>query len=84
MVIMGIVLIIAITIIVIVLIMALSSPQGYKDNQKTPFDAWCDAWKHISDNKKEIEFRRLEVLEKTPELRQLIFHPKMIEGSKKG
>lgn len=41
--------------------------------------SWCETRKHISDNKKEIELRRLEVLEKTPELRQLIFHPKMIE-----
>ena len=40
---------------------------------------WCETRKHISDNKKEIEFRRLETLEKTPELRNLIFHPKNLE-----
>ena len=45
----------------------------------TNLKTWCDTRKHVSDNKKEIELRRLDVLEKTPELRQLIFHPKVIE-----
>ena len=45
--------------------------------------SWCETRKHISDNKKEIELRRLEVLEKTPELRQLIFHPKKLEMEEK-
>ena len=45
--------------------------------------SWCETRKHISDNKKEIELRRLEVLEKTPELRQLIFHPKKLEIEEK-
>ena len=45
--------------------------------------SWCDTRKHVSDNKKEIELRRLEVLEKTPELRQLIFHPKYLEKEEK-
>lgn len=44
---------------------------------------WCDARKHVSDNKKEVELRRLDVLEKTPELRQLIFHPKTLEKEEK-
>ncbi len=45
--------------------------------------SWCETRKHISDNKKEIEFRRLQTLEKTPELRQLIFHPKTLEKDEK-
>ena len=45
----------------------------------TNMKTWCDTREHVSDNKKEVELRRLEVLEKTPELRQLIFHPKIIE-----
>lgn len=44
---------------------------------------WCDAKIHVSDNKKQIELRRLEVLEKTPELRNLIFHPKTLEKEEK-
>ena len=44
---------------------------------------WCETRKHVSDNKKEVEMRRLEVLEKTPELRQLIFHPKTLEKEEK-
>jgi hypothetical protein len=44
---------------------------------------WCETRKHVSDNKKEVEFRRLEVLEKTPELRELIFHPKTLEKEEK-
>ena len=49
----------------------------------TNLKTWCDTRKHVSDNKKEIELRRLEVLEKTPELRQLIFHPKYLEKEEK-
>ena len=53
----------------------------------SPFDTnlktWCETMKHVSDNKKEVELRRLEVLEKTPELRQLIFHPKTLEKEEK-
>ena len=49
----------------------------FEDNLRT----WCETRKHVSDNKKEVELRRLEVLEKTPELRQLIFHPKKLEKS---
>ena len=44
---------------------------------------WCETRKHVSDNKKDVEFRRLVVLEKTPELRQLIFHPKELEKEEK-
>ena len=51
----------------------------------SPFEVnlrtWCETRKHVSDNKKEVELRRLDVLEKTPELRQLIFHPKKLEKS---
>lgn len=46
-------------------------------------DSWCETRIHISDNKKQIELRRLEVLEKTPELRKLIFHPKTLEKEEK-
>ncbi len=53
----------------------------------SPFEAnlrtWCETRKHVSDNKKEVELRRLDVLEKTPELRQLIFHPKTLEKEEK-
>ena len=49
----------------------------------TNMKTWCDTRKHVSDNKKEVELRRLEVLEKTPELRQLIFHPKKLEMEEK-
>ena len=51
---------------------------AYSDSESI-IKMWCEARKHISDNKKEIEFRRLETLEKTPELRNLIFHPKNLE-----
>ena len=44
---------------------------------------WCETKKHVSDNKKEVELRRLDVLEKTPELRNLIFHPKTLEKEEK-
>lgn len=44
---------------------------------------WCDAKIHVSDNKRQIELRRLEILEKTPELRNLIFHPKTLEKEEK-
>ncbi len=44
---------------------------------------WCETRKYVSDNKKMVEFRRLEVLEKTPELRGLIFHPKTLEKEEK-
>lgn len=44
---------------------------------------WCETRKHVSDNKKIIELRRLDVLEKSPELRQLIFHPKTLEKDEK-
>jgi hypothetical protein len=47
------------------------------------FNNWCETRKHVSDNKKEVELRRLDVLEKTPELRQLIFHPKTLEKEEK-
>lgn len=51
----------------------------------SPFEAnlrtWCETRKHVSDNKKEVELRRLEVLEKTPELRKLVFHPNEMEKS---
>jgi len=49
----------------------------------TNLKTWCETRKHVSDNKKEVEFRRLEVLEKTPELRELIFHPKTLEKEEK-
>lgn len=53
----------------------------------SPFEVnlrtWCETRKHVSDNKKEVELRRLDVLEKTPELRQLIFHPKDLEKEEK-
>jgi len=39
---------------------------------------WCETRKHVSDNKKEVEFRRLEVLEKAPELRKLVFSSKTL------
>ncbi len=44
---------------------------------------WCETRKYVSDNKKIIELRRLDVLEKSPELRQLIFHPKTLEKDEK-
>jgi len=69
-------------IVVIVCVVVVSffiAIQPFTSNLKT----WSEAWKHVSDNKKEIELRRLEVLEKTPELRQLIFHPKVIEKEEK-
>ena len=46
-------------------------------------DKWCEMRKSLSKDRKEIELRRLEVLEKTPELRQLIFHPKTLEKEEK-
>ena len=49
----------------------------------TNLKTWCETRKHVSDNKKEVELRRLDVLEKTPELRQLIFHPKTLESEEK-
>ena len=49
------------------------------DCPNTNIEKWCETRKHISDNNKEIELRRLDVLEKSPELRQLIFHPKTLE-----
>ena len=49
----------------------------------TNLKTWCETRKHVSDNKKEVELRRLDVLEKTPELRQLIFHPKTLEKEEK-
>jgi len=45
----------------------------------TNLKTWCETRKYVSDNKKIIELRRLDVLEKSPELRQLIFHPKTLE-----
>lgn len=53
------------------------------DSPNGNISEWCETRKHISDNKKEIELRRLEVLEKSPELRQLIFHPKTLEKEEK-
>jgi len=49
----------------------------------TNLKTWCETRKYVSNNKKEVELRRLEVLEKTPELRQLIFHPKTLEKKEK-
>ena len=70
-------LIFAFTVIVIS-VLFLVGVLSYNEHESV-VQSWCETRKHISDNKKEIELRRLEVLEKTPELRQLIFHPKMIE-----
>lgn len=55
---------------------------AYNENESI-VKSWCDTRKYISDNKKQIELRRLEVLEKTPELRKLIFHPKTLEKEEK-
>lgn len=79
MIVIGILLIISIAIVVIAAIFV--TPNG---NKPSAIEHFTDAMKHISDNKKEIEFRRLEVLEKTPELRQLIFHPKIMEKEQIG
>jgi predicted PurR-regulated permease PerM len=68
--------VVAICFIVVTFFIAI---QPISTNIKT----WCETRKHISDNKKEIEFRRLQTLEKTPELRQLIFHPKTLEKDEK-
>ena len=65
------------TIIILSIIIAIAF-LAYNEDESI-VQTWCDSWKHVSDNKKEIEFRRLEVLEKTPELRQLIFHPETLE-----
>jgi hypothetical protein len=67
----------SLTVIMLVLILTIGC-LAYNERESI-VQSWCETRKHISDNKKEIELRRLEVLEKTPELRQLIFHPKMIE-----
>ena len=67
----------SITFIAVAAIFAFSV-LAYEENESV-FKMWCETRKHISDNKKEIEFRRLETLEKTPELRNLIFHPKNLE-----
>ena len=69
----------SITIIMLALIIAIAS-LAYNEKESIA-QTWCETRKHISDNKKEVELRRLEVLEKTPELRQLIFHPKKLEKS---
>jgi hypothetical protein len=67
-------------IVLVVLIIAFfCTISPFETNLKT----WCETRKHVSDNKKEVELRRLEVLEKTPELRQLIFHPKTLEKEEK-
>jgi hypothetical protein len=44
---------------------------------------WCEMRKSLSKDKKDIEMRRLDVIEKTPELRQLVFHPKILEKEEK-
>jgi len=67
----------SITFIAVAAIFAFSV-LAYSENESI-IKMWCETRKHISDNKKEIEFRRLETLEKTPELRNLIFHPKNLE-----
>lgn len=63
-------------------VVAAFSYLAYNENESI-VQFWCETRKHISDNKKEVELRRLEVLEKTPELRQLIFHPKTLEKEEK-
>jgi hypothetical protein len=67
------------TVITLAVVIAFAS-LAYNDKESI-VQTWCETRKHISDNKKEVELRRLDVLEKTPELRQLIFHPKKIEKS---
>ena len=74
-------LIFAFTVIVIG-VLFLVGVLSYNEHESI-VQTWCETRKHISDNKKEIELRRLEVLEKTPELRQLIFHPKKLEMEEK-
>ena len=64
-------------LVFIILIIAVACLIG--DSPNSNIKEWCETRKHISDNKKEIELRRLDVLEKSPELRQLIFHPKTLE-----
>ena len=67
-------------IVLVVLIIAFfCTISPFETNLKT----WCETRKHVSDNKKEVGLRRLEVLEKAPELRQLIFHPKPLEKEEK-
>ena len=64
-------------LVVIILIIAVALLIG--DCPNTNIEKWCETRKHISDNKKEIELRGLDVIEKSPELRQLVFHPKILE-----
>ena len=64
-------------LVLVILIIAVALLIG--DCPNTNIEKWCETRKHISDNKKEIELRRLDVIEKSPELRQLVFHPKILE-----
>jgi hypothetical protein len=69
----------AVIVLVVLIIAFFCTISPFDTNLKT----WCETRKHVSDNKKEVELRRLEVLEKAPELRQLIFHPKTLEKEEK-
>lgn len=68
-------------LVILVCLIVLFVVVGFQPMTKN-VEKWCEMRKTLSNNRKEIELRRLEVLEKTPELRQLIFHPKIIENEK--
>ncbi len=69
--------------VIVIIIFIIAVGILISDSPNGNINEWCETRKHISDNKKEIELRRLEVLEKSPELRQLIFHPKTLEKEEK-
>ena len=69
--------------VIVIIIFIIAVGILISDSPNGNIKEWCETRKHISDNKKEIELRRLEVLEKSPELRQLIFHPKTLEKEEK-
>jgi hypothetical protein len=64
-----------VVLICVVTLFVLIAIQPVSQNVST----WCEMRKKISNDKKEIELRRLDVVEKCPELRQLVFHPKILE-----
>ena len=64
-----------VALICVVTFFVLVAIQPVSQNVRT----WCEMRQKISNDKKEIELRRLDVIEKCPELRQLVFHPKILE-----
>ena len=69
--------IISLTLIVIVIIITFGI-LAY-DEDESVVQTLCQTLRYISENNKEIELRRLKVLEESPELKKIILNPKIMK-----